>query len=170
MQVPLTSTLASQVISTEDPGITALPGWLAALFLGVMMFYNKICVRKMEGELWWRNSINQDYLDDHPIAFAIFRFFILTDMELVALLPWKPSSDISANGFPVGATKQGRLNAHIEDGIQVSIQIVYLLLLGEMNWATLPSMVLSAGTFMFRIFVAADQNLSQENQGEIEGI
>ena len=158
-----------QVISTEDPGVTSLPGYAAALFLGCMMLYNNICIRKMEGERWWRQGLDQAYLDNHPIAYKVFRLFILTDMELVALLPWKPSGNTSANGFPLDAAKQGRFNSHVEDGVQVSIQVVYLLLLGEMDWATLPSMLLSAFAFIFRVYVAIDQSLTEDNQGNSLG-
>lgn len=96
------------------------------------------------------------------MASSVFWCLILTDMELVALLPWKTSADLAANGFPIEAAKRGRFNSHVEDGVQVTIQIVYLVLLGQMDWETLPSMVLSAAAFIFRVFVNHDQSKMQD--------
>ena len=101
----------------------------------------------MQGKDWWKNTLDEDYLKRHPVAYLIFQYLMLTDMELVALLPWKPASG-NANGFPPEAQKKGRFNTHVEDGVQFLLQILYLTLLGEMDWATLPSMVLSAGEFV----------------------
>lgn len=115
-------------------------------------------------EPWW--EINGNYLDSHPAASSVFRCLMLTDMELVALLPWKPSGEVAANGFPLEAAEQGRRNAHVTNGVQFMIQVAYLLLLGDMDWATLPSMVLSVAGFMFRVFVWKDQRMARQNQGE----
>ena len=69
-------------------------------------------------------------------------------------------------GTPGGVGMPAACAACVLMGVQVSIQVVYLLLLGEMDWATLPSMVLSAAAFIFRIYVAIDQSLTEDNQGE----
>ena len=63
---------------TEEPGLTVLPGYVAALFLLCIMFYNGICISEMEGESWW--EINDEYLEHHPIAYFVFRGLMLTDM------------------------------------------------------------------------------------------
>ena len=63
---------------TEEPGLTALPGYAAALFLLCMMFYNRTCISEMEGEDWW--EINNEWLEHHPIAYSVFRGLMLTDM------------------------------------------------------------------------------------------
>ena len=72
----------------------------------------------MQGEDWWKNTLDEEYLKRHPVAYLIFQYLMLSDMELVALLPWKPAGKDSANGFPLEASKQGRINAHVEDGVQ----------------------------------------------------
>mmetsp|Transcript_44739 Transcript_44739/g.121948 ORF Transcript_44739/g.121948 Transcript_44739/m.121948 type:complete len:480 (+) Transcript_44739:803-2242(+) len=154
---------ACKVISDQEPGITALPGYAAALFLLCMMLYNSLCIREMQGEDWWKNTLDEDYLKRHPVAYLIFQYLMLTDMELVALLPWKPASG-NANGFPPEAQEKGRFNTHVEDGVQFLLQIMYLMLLGEMDWATLPSMVLSAAAFIFRMYVSTDQSMLQNQE------
>ena len=63
---------------TEEPGLTALPGYAAALFLLCMMFYNRTCISEMEGEDWW--EINNEWLEHHPIAYSVFKGLMLTDM------------------------------------------------------------------------------------------
>ena len=63
---------------TEEPGLTALPGYAAALFLLCMMFYNRTCVSEMEGKDWW--EVNDEWLEHHPIAYSVFRGLMLTDM------------------------------------------------------------------------------------------
>lgn len=64
------------------------------------------------------------------------------------------------------AAKKGRFNAYAEDGFQFVIQILYLLLLGEVDWATLPCMAMSFAGFAFRMFVSKDQSVHQRNHGE----
>ena len=64
---------------TEEPGLTALPGYAAALFLLCMMFYNETCISEMKGKEWW--EINDEYLlEHHRIAYFVFRGLMLTDM------------------------------------------------------------------------------------------
>ena len=98
----------------------------------------------MQGKQYWEDNLDEEILNRNANAYCIFWFLMLTDMELVALLPWKPAGG-NANGFPPEVQRKGRFNAHVEDGIQFLLQILYLWLRGEMDWATLPSMILSAG-------------------------
>lgn len=61
---------------------------------------------------------------------------MLTDMELIALLPWEPKANGSqitvsngfskrgfANGFPLKAAEKGRITAYVEDFCQFVIQV-----------------------------------------------
>ena len=51
---------------------------------------------------------------------------MLTDMELVALMPWENGQQ-SANFFPLEAATRGRVNAYIEDGVQFTLQVTVRL-------------------------------------------
>ena len=132
----------------------------------------RLCIVRMEREDWWQKAINVKKLKHHANSFTILKGLMLTDMELVTLMPWKRSEDSSSkNGFPLEAAKQGRLNAYAEDAVQFVVQVAYLIMLGEMDWATLPSMLLSAAGILFRIFVWQEQKLMDDKKvhpGEAE--
>ena len=65
------------------------------------------------------------------------------------------------------AAKKGRFNAYAEDAFQFAIQIVYLVLLNKVDWATVPCMAMSFAGFAFRMFVSTDQRVQQRNHGEL---
>ena len=120
----------------SEQGLLAVPGYAAAIFLFTMMLYNQSCITRMKiNENLWR--LNEQKQARHPIGYRVLTWLMLTDMELIALLPWKPKEDdgyqISvtgwvsrrgfANGFPLEAAEKGRITAYVEDFCQFVIQV-----------------------------------------------
>jgi hypothetical protein len=144
------------VLDEETYPLKAI-GIMAILFMFIMMLYNHYRLNKIktDGVETDGAKINEEQRDKHKIAYHTLHFLALTDMELICLLPWRDIED--ANGFPLDTVKTARIAAGIEDGVQLLMQIVYLICKSKMDWATLPSMCLTIGSQAFRCFVSAEQ-------------
>lgn len=114
-----------------------------------MMLHNHYRLHKLKAEGVLK--INEEQQGKHKIVYHVLHFLALTDMELICLE--------DANGFPFGAVKPARFAAGVEDGVQLSMQVVYLICKSGMDWATVPSMCLTIGSWAFRFLVTAEQNL-----------
>lgn len=115
------------MIVGEGLGPLALPGYLAALFLFVVVLVNQLDISAMESEDWWLDSLDTEKMKRHKIGFSLLKWLMVTDMELIALLPWKQEDDENsahlANGFPLKTVRKGRFTAYFEDISQLAIQV-----------------------------------------------
>lgn len=132
----------------------------------VMMLYNHYRLHKLKAE--GVVMINKEQQGKHKIVYHVLHFLALTDMELICLMPWQEIED--ANGFPFGAVKPARFAAGVEDGVQLSMQVVYLICKSGMDWATVPSMCLTIGSWAFRFFVTAEQATVSVSSGSTSSI
>ena len=98
--------------------------------------YNLLVIRSFQRREFW--TINEDELKNHPIMHNLFKYLMPCSMELIALLPWRPSNAVEVNGNYLKAVNKGRVSAFVEDIVQFVLQITYLVMLGKMDWATLP--------------------------------
>jgi len=132
----------------------------------VMMLYNHYRLHKLKAE--GVVKINEEQQGKHKIVYHMLDFLALTDMELICLMPWQEIED--ANGFPFGAVKPARFAAGVEDGAQLSMQVIYLICKSGMDWATVPSMCLTIGSWAFRFFVTAEQTTVSASSGSTSSI
>ena len=132
----------------------------------VMMLHNHYSLHKLKAE--GVVKINKEQQGKHKIVYHVLHFLALTDMELICLMPWQEIED--ANGFPFGAVKPARFAAGVEDGVQLLMQVVYLICKSGMDWATVPSMCLTIGSWAFRFFVTAEQTTISASSGSTTSI